>query len=46
MLKIIFFKKKKKLYFDAFLREKNFEKQALPHSQTPLEGIQVFSYLF
>ena len=34
MSKIIFFKMKKKHYFDLFLSEKHFEKQSLPHFQT------------
>jgi hypothetical protein len=32
MLKIIFLKKN---YYDIFLSKKHFEKQLLPHSQTP-----------
>jgi hypothetical protein len=34
MSKIIF-KNNKKNYFDIFFNEKYFEKQSLPHSQTP-----------
>jgi hypothetical protein len=33
------FKKNKKYYFDEFPSKKYFEKQPVPHSQTPLQGL-------
>jgi hypothetical protein len=42
--KIIFLKLKNKYYFDVFLNEKYFEKQLLPHSQSPPDSISASGF--